>query len=160
MAACSGFFVRLRGRFFVPAYVSVSAMRGGGQGEERSNPEPRAALYSEHGEDCEHRTLTGASTAQRLSLAGSPKPIPTGSGSFRTLDQASRPKVARVSGLAGASRRTGWRCRRRIRTAQGRAVDTDGDAVMLQAIEQCVDQRLFVEQPVPVWEVEVRGYNC
>jgi hypothetical protein len=33
--------------------------------EERSNPEPRAALYSEHGEDCEHRTLTGASKAQR-----------------------------------------------------------------------------------------------
>src|SRR5271170_969797 len=27
--------------------------------EERSNPEPRAAPYSEHGEDCEHRTLTG-----------------------------------------------------------------------------------------------------
>jgi hypothetical protein len=38
--------------------------------EERSNPEPRAAPYSEHGEDCEHRTLTGASTTRRLPLAG------------------------------------------------------------------------------------------
>src|ERR1700733_6875177 len=38
--------------------------------EERSNPEPRAARYSEHGEDCEHRTLTGASTTRRSSLAG------------------------------------------------------------------------------------------
>src|ERR1700685_3693353 len=43
--------------------------------EERSNPEPRAARYSEHGEDCEHRTLTGASTTRRSSLAGTLKPI-------------------------------------------------------------------------------------
>jgi hypothetical protein len=34
----------------------------GGSGEARSNPEPRAAPYSEHGEDCEHWTLTRPST--------------------------------------------------------------------------------------------------
>src|SRR3984885_6412856 len=46
--------------------------------EERSNPEPRAARYSEHGEDCEHRTLTGASTPRRSSLAGTSRPIRLG----------------------------------------------------------------------------------
>src|SRR5271154_106117 len=46
--------------------------------EERSNPEPRAAPYSEHGEDCEHRTLTGASTTRRSSLAGTSRPIRLG----------------------------------------------------------------------------------
>jgi hypothetical protein len=29
--ACDSFFVRLRGRFFVPAYVLVSAVRSAGQ---------------------------------------------------------------------------------------------------------------------------------
>src|SRR5271156_1551805 len=67
----------------------------------------------------------------------------------------SRPRVVPVSGLGGAARRIGRRGRWRIRAAQGRAVDTDGDAVMLQAIEQCVDQRLFVEQRVPVWQIEI-----
>ena len=42
-----------------------------------------------------------------------------------------------------------WRCLR-FRVAEGRAVDADGDAVVLQAIEQRVDQRLLVEQLVPV----------
>jgi len=42
---------------------------------------------------------------------------------------------ARVSGLASTARRTGRRCRWLIRTAQRWAVDTDGDTVMLQAIE-------------------------
>ena len=46
--------------------------------EERSNPQPRAALYSEHGEDCEHRTLTGASTTRRSPLAGTSRPIRLG----------------------------------------------------------------------------------
>ena len=46
--------------------------------EERSNPQPRAAPYSEHGEACEHRTLTGASTTRRSSLAGTSRPIRLG----------------------------------------------------------------------------------
>ena len=37
-----------------------------GSGEARSNPEPRAAPYSEHGEDCEHCTLTRPSTVAPL----------------------------------------------------------------------------------------------
>ena len=94
--------------------------------EERSNPEPRAALCSEHGEDCEHRTLTGASMAQRLSLAGNPKPIPTGSWSVPSPRSAlATESGARVRpcwrvasdrlavspadpGCAGTGRRYGW----------------------------------------------------
>jgi hypothetical protein len=57
--------------------------------------------------------------------------------------------------LAATARRTARRCRWQIRIAQGWAVDADGDAVMLQAIEQRIDQRLFVEQRVPVWQIEV-----
>ena len=34
--------------------------------EERSNPQPRAASYSEHGEACEHRILTGAARVATL----------------------------------------------------------------------------------------------
>ena len=34
--------------------------------EERSNPQPRAAPYSEHGEACEHRILTGAARVATL----------------------------------------------------------------------------------------------
>src|ERR1700755_3721905 len=66
-------------------------------------------------------------------------------------------RQARVSGLAGAARRAGRRCCRQIRAAQRGAVDADGDAVVLQAVEQRVDQRLVVEQPVPVGELEGGG---
>ena len=49
-----------------------------------SSPRPtfqiatRAAPYSEHGEACEHRTLTGASTTRRSSFAGTSRPIRLG----------------------------------------------------------------------------------
>jgi len=41
--------------------------------------------------------------------------------------------------------------------AERRAVDTDGDAVMLQAVEQGVDHRLFLEEVVPFRCVEIGG---
>jgi hypothetical protein len=78
IAACDSFFVRLRGPFLRPGLRFSRRRAQRRSSEERSNPEPRAARYSEHGEVCEHRTLTAASTAQRWSLAGKPKPRPTG----------------------------------------------------------------------------------
>jgi len=59
--------------------------------------------------------------------------------------------------LGRATRRIGWGCAWRLRAAQRRAVDADGDAMMLQAIEQRIDQRLLVEQIVPVRQIEVGG---
>jgi hypothetical protein len=48
-------------------------------------------------------------------------------------------KVARVCDFAGASRGSGRRYCWQIGAAQGRPVDPYGDAVMLRAIEQCID---------------------
>jgi hypothetical protein len=53
------FLVRLEGRFPVQAWNirCQGAQRRGW--EEQSHREPRAAPYSEHGEDGEHRTFPG-----------------------------------------------------------------------------------------------------
>src|SRR5271166_1651785 len=59
--------------------------------------------------------------------------------------------------LGRATRRIGRGCRRWLWAAQRRAVDADGNAMMLQAIEQRIDQRLLVEQVIPVRQIEVGG---
>ena len=38
---------------------------------------------------------------------------------------------------------------------QGRPINADGDAVMLQAIEQRIDQRFALEKVVPIGVVEI-----
>jgi len=58
-------------------------------------------------------------------------------------------------GLASAFR--GRRSGIVVGDAQRGAVDADGDAMMLQAVEQGIDQGLALEQLVPVRVVEVRG---
>ena len=78
-AALVGFFVWQEGRFFVPAYVSDRDARSVGQGRSgATRSHAQRALSREHGEDCEHRTLTGASTTRRSSLAGTSTPIRIG----------------------------------------------------------------------------------
>src|SRR5271154_2758340 len=64
------------------------------------------------------------------------------------------------SGWGGSPLRADRRWRGRIGASQGGAVDTDGDAMMLKPIDQRVDQRLLVEQPVPVWQIEICGDDC
>jgi len=49
----------------------------------------------------------------------------------------------------------GWRCGW-VRSAQGLAVDADGDAAMLESVEQGVDEWLIGEQLVQVAEVDHR----
>src|SRR5208282_1481835 len=56
-------------------------------------------------------------------------------------------------GSGGALRGRG----RRVRAAERGPVDADGDAMVLQPIDQGVDQRLLVEQIVPLGQVEVGG---
>ena len=56
-------------------------------------------------------------------------------------------------GLASAFR--GRRSGIVVGDAQRGAVDADGDAMMLQAVEQGIDQGLALEQLVPVRVVEV-----
>ena len=46
------------------------ATRAASVKRERSNPQPRAAPYSEHGEACERRTLTGAVRVATLVVGG------------------------------------------------------------------------------------------
>ena len=48
-----------------------------------------------------------------------------------------------------------------IGNTQGRPVDADGDAVVLQAIEQRIDQRFALEEFVPIGIVEIKcGAYC
>ena len=44
----------------------------------------------------------------------------------------------------------------RLRSAQGRAIDADGDAPMLEAIEPGVDEWLVGEQLVPSGGLQIR----
>jgi hypothetical protein len=160
IAGCTSFFVRLRGRFFVPAYVSVSVARSGGQ--ERSGPGATRSALQRAWRGLRAPDLDRREQGATMVVGGEPEADTNrvvvhsapdlGAAATWAGGRAarSRPKVAPVSGLAGTARRTGRRCRRRIRTAQRRAVNTDGDTVMLQAIEQSVDQGFFVEQRVPV----------
>src|SRR6266566_8979214 len=62
-------------------------------------------------------------------------------------------------GCGGPARRPARRggARRRIRASQRRTVDADGDAVMLQAVEERIDQGLFLEQLVPLGQIEIGG---
>nr|WP_294543700.1 hypothetical protein [uncultured Rhodopila sp.] len=87
---------------------------------------------------------------------------------WRELDaDANRAVVLSAPGIGAAAtgqaelrdrdRTSGARVRhcRRIRAAQGRPADTDGDAAMPLAIEQHVGQGLLVGQRIPVRQVVV-----
>src|ERR1700731_5221197 len=66
---------------------------------------------------------------------------------------------ADVIGCCLFARRAAWhRCVGRLGLwgSQRRAVDTNDDAVMLQAVEQRVDKVFFLEQLVPVGQIEIR----
>jgi hypothetical protein len=63
-------------------------------------------------------------------------------------------RASRASRLA---RRALWSGSRRFRASQRWTVDANSDAMMLQAVEQCIDQRFIVEQFIPTIEVEIRG---
>ncbi|MCK7539533.1 MAG: hypothetical protein MZV63_55830 [Marinilabiliales bacterium] len=89
------------------------------------------------------------------------------SASRRGWGLGRRPRVCRAdcaagyfAGLGGrradfAALRVGWW--RRLGGTQGRAVDADGDAAMLEAVEQCIDQGFVGEQLVPGGGLQIRG---
>jgi uncharacterized protein len=47
-----------------------------------------------------------------------------------------------------------------FRAAQRRPIDADGNAMMLQPVEQCVDQTLLLEDFVPLGQVQIRSDDC
>src|SRR5208337_905911 len=73
------------------------------------------------------------------------------SAAARRMAPSVRLAVGLGLGSGGALRGRG----RRVRAAERGPIDADGDAMVLQPIDQCVDQGLLVEQIVPLGKVEV-----